>query len=255
MLSSLETAKRRGRDDRQRSTRCARRGSSRFDNPQKLRGHASGAAPSSPTCTCRSAINGDLALFQAVNRLLLERDAVDHEFVATVTASGFDALRAHLLRGSTRIDVDRDHRPAARRRSTALADLIAGSERTIVCWAMGLTQHRNAVATIQEIVNTLLLRGMIGKPGAGLCPVRGHSNVQGDRTMGIWERPTDAFLDRHADGARVRAAARARARRGRGDPRRCATGASRCFIAMGGNFLSAAPDTRGDGRGAAALRG
>src|SRR5258708_31170829 len=68
------------------------------------------------------------------------------------------------------------------------------SKRTIVCWAMGLTQHRHAVDTIGEITNLLLLRGMIGKPGAGVCPVRGHSNVQGDRTMGIWENAPEQFL-------------------------------------------------------------
>jgi molybdopterin-dependent oxidoreductase alpha subunit len=105
-----------------------------------------------------------------------------------------------------------------------------------------LTQHKNAVANIQEIVNLMLLRGQIGKPGAGLCPVRGHSNVQGDRTMGIWERPTDAFLDRL--GAEFSFE----------PPRRHGYdtvnaiqamhgGRARVFFAMGGNFLSATPDT------------
>ena len=69
------------------------------------------------------------------------------------------------------------------------------SAATVICWAMGITQHRNAVATIKEFVNVALLQGNIGKPGAGLCPVRGHSNVQGDRTMGIWEQPPEHFLD------------------------------------------------------------
>ena len=73
--------------------------------------------------------------------------------------------------------------------------MFADSPATITCWAMGITQHHNAVATIKEIVNVALLRGNIGKPGAGVCPVRGHSNVQGDRTMGIWERVPDHFLD------------------------------------------------------------
>ena len=82
---------------------------------------------------------------------------------------------------------------------------------------MGLTQHKNAVANIQEIVNLMLLRGQIGKPGAGLCPVRGHSNVQGDRTMGIWERPTDGFLDKLGDGIRFRAAAPSWLRHGQRD--------------------------------------
>ena len=77
-----------------------------------------------------------------------------------------------------------------------LAELYAASDATIVCWAMGLTQHKNGVANIQEVVNLLLLRGNLGKPGAGACPVRGHSNVQGDRTMGIVERPKLDFLER-----------------------------------------------------------
>src|SRR5690606_33763912 len=76
-----------------------------------------------------------------------------------------------------------------------LTDLVAASERTVVCWAMGLTQHKNSVPTIREIVNLLLLKGNIGRPGAGVCPVRGHSNVQGDRTMGIYEKASTEFLD------------------------------------------------------------
>jgi len=107
---------------------------------------------------------------------------------------------------------------------------------------MGLTQHRHAVATIKEIVNLALLRGDIGKPGAGLCPVRGHSNVQGDRTMGIWEAPTDAFLDaleaefgfappREHGYATVDAIKALR------------DGRAKVFLAMGGNFVAAAPDT------------
>src|SRR4029078_1235282 len=82
-----------------------------------------------------------------------------------------------------------------REQVTELARMMRDSKRTVFCWAMGLTQHRNGVATIKEIVNLALAQGNIGKPGAGLFPVRGHSNVQGDRTMGIWERPPKHFLD------------------------------------------------------------
>ena len=116
------------------------------------------------------------------------------------------------------------------------------SERIIACWAMGLTQHKNAVATIQEVVNLLLLRGSIGKPGAGVCPVRGHSNVQGDRTMGIWERPRKEFLDRLQEvfdfepprehGFDTVEAIKA-----------MHAGGPKVFFALGGNFLSATPDT------------
>jgi molybdopterin-dependent oxidoreductase alpha subunit len=123
-----------------------------------------------------------------------------------------------------------------------VAQIALESERTIACWAMGLTQHKNAVANIQQIVNLLLLRGNLGREGAGVCPVRGHSNVQGDRTMGIWERPANDFLDalgrefgfeppRH-HGHDVVEAIKA-----------MHDGSAKVFIAMGGNFLSATPDT------------
>ena len=122
------------------------------------------------------------------------------------------------------------------------AALLMQSQRIIACWAMGLTQHRNAVATIQEVVNLLLLRGSVGKPGAGVCPVRGHSNVQGDRTMGIWERPKKEFLDKLREVF------------GFDPPRKFGydtveairamhAGQAKVFFALGGNFLSAAPDT------------
>src|SRR6202008_745562 len=83
----------------------------------------------------------------------------------------------------------------AREEMARAARVAMRSKRTIACWAMGLTQHKNGVANVQEVVNLLLLRGNIGRPGTGVCPVRGHSNVQGDRTMGIWERVPDHFLD------------------------------------------------------------
>ena len=124
----------------------------------------------------------------------------------------------------------------------AAAEVAMRSQRIICCWAMGLTQHENAVETIQEVVNLLLLRGSMGKPGAGACPVRGHSNVQGDRTMGIWERPGKEFLDslkknfdfeppRH-HGLDVVESIKA-----------MHDGRLKIFIQLGGNFLSATPDT------------
>ncbi len=107
---------------------------------------------------------------------------------------------------------------------------------------MGLTQHKNAVGNIQEIVNLMMLRGQLGKPGAGFCPVRGHSNVQGDRTMGIWEQPTPQFLDSlekefkfsppRAHGLDTVHAIQA-----------MHDGKAKVFFALGGNFLSATPDT------------
>ncbi len=116
------------------------------------------------------------------------------------------------------------------------------SSRTVTCWAMGLTQHRNSVATIKEIANVAFLQGNIGKPGAGLCPVRGHSNVQGDRTMGIWERPKPAFLDAlrdefHFEPPREHGFDTVEAVKALAD------GRARVFFAMGGNFVSAVSDT------------
>ena len=153
---------------------------------------------------------------------------------------GFDEFAAALRNADWDEIVDQGGVP--REQIEAAAKIFMESERTIFCWAMGLTQHKNAVANIQEIVNLMLLRGQIGKPGAGLCPVRGHSNVQGDRTMGIWERPTDVFLDKL--GAEFNFE----------PPRRHGYdtvnaiqamhgGQARVFFAMGGNFLSATPDT------------
>jgi formate dehydrogenase major subunit len=184
-------------------------------------------------------VNGDLALFQAIGSLLVEWDALDHEFIDQHTR-GFDAWAEHVR------DVDRQQVEQATGLSWAqiseAAEMIRGSDATIYCWAMGLTQHRNAVATIREIANIALVRGDIGKRGAGLCPVRGHSNVQGDRTMGIWERPPAHFLDA------------LQAEFGFDPPRKhgfdtvdsiraLRDGQTHVFIGLGGNFVHAAPDT------------
>jgi formate dehydrogenase major subunit len=238
MLSALEIAKKRGAKIVSINP-LKEAGLARFNNPQTPRGMLGlGVRLSDLHLPIR--INGDLALFQEVNRRLLARDALDHAFIAEY-CDGFEALVAHLkgsedplkLGAATGLDDAQIE---------ALTALVADSQRTIVCWAMGLTQHRNAVATIREIVNTLLLRGMIGKPGAGVCPVRGHSNVQGDRTMGIWEKPPVALLDRlegalgfpqpREHGLDVVEAIKA-----------MRDGHVKVLMAMGGNFLSAAPDT------------
>ena len=116
------------------------------------------------------------------------------------------------------------------------------SDRVIVCWAMGLTQHKGAVATIQEITNLMLLRGNIGKRGAGLCPVRGHSNVQGDRTMGVWEKAHDSLLD----GLRDEFGFEPNREHGLDSVdtlRAMHAGKVKAFFAVGGNFVSATPDT------------
>ncbi|WP_260638269.1 FdhF/YdeP family oxidoreductase [Streptomyces angustmyceticus] len=215
-------------------------GLERFKNPQTPRGLAGGGTALTDLFL-QIRLGGDQALFRALNRLLLDTDgALDEDFIRTHT-HGFEefAERARAdddwdetLRatGLTREEIER-----------ALA-MVLDSRRTIVCWAMGLTQHKHSVPTIREVVNFLLLRGNIGRPGAGVCPVRGHSNVQGDRTMGIFERPAPAFLDAlekefgfappREHGLDVVRAIRA-----------LRDGQAKVFFAMGGNFVSATPDT------------
>jgi molybdopterin-dependent oxidoreductase alpha subunit len=237
MLSALEIAKRRGARIVAVNP-LPEAGLLRFRNPQTVRGLV-GRGTVLADVHLPVAVGADLALFQLVNRWLINGGHVDREFVVA-HCDGFEALAAHLA------GVEEDALLAATGLpATAVEDLarlVASSERIVACWAMGLTQHRQAVATIQEITNTLLLRGAIGKRGAGLCPVRGHSNVQGDRTMGIYERPAQAFLD--ALGARF----------GFTPPQHpgfdtvaaiaaMAAGDVDVFIGMGGNFVAAAPDT------------
>jgi molybdopterin-dependent oxidoreductase alpha subunit len=179
-------------------------------------------------------------LLKGIMKAVLAREgALDRDFITGYT-TGFDEFAASLQAVSWSEIVEQS--AVTREKIEQAAQIFVASERTIFCWAMGLTQHRNAVANIQEIVNLMLMRGQIGKPGAGLCPVRGHSNVQGDRTVGIWERPTEAFLDRLGEVFNFE------------PPRRHGfdtvnaihamhDGQAKVFFALGGNFLSATPDT------------
>jgi molybdopterin-dependent oxidoreductase alpha subunit len=249
MLSALEVAKERGAAIVAVNP-LPEAGLIRFKNPQRPRGVV-GRGTELADEFLQVKVGADLALFQWLNRRLVELDdergdVLDRAFLAE-HVEGLDDLVAHLrsldadaLLAATGVD------PAAAER---VAGLLAGRSRTIVCWAMGITQHRQAVPTIREMVNTLLLRGSIGRPGAGVCPVRGHSNVQGDRTMGIYEKPAEDFLDALAaefgfDPPREHGldTVDAIGAMGRGEVD--------VFFAMGGNFLAAAPDT---GATAAAL--
>ncbi|MER7833220.1 FdhF/YdeP family oxidoreductase [Streptomyces sp. NPDC095602] len=213
-------------------------GLERFKNPQTPKGLLKGAALTDLFLQIR--IGGDQALFRLLNKLILDTEgAVDEEFVRAHT-HGFEEFAAAARAADwdetlTATGLTRDAIERALR-------MILASRRTIVCWAMGLTQHKHSVPTIREVVNLLLLRGAIGRPGAGVCPVRGHSNVQGDRTMGIFERPSDAFLDaldkefgitspRHHGYDVVRSIQALR------------DGTAKVFFAMGGNFVAATPDT------------
>ncbi|MBS2031856.1 MAG: FdhF/YdeP family oxidoreductase [Deltaproteobacteria bacterium] len=184
-------------------------------------------------------VNGDVPLLQLLGKMLLEANAIDRAFVDART-DGFEAYRANVM---SRVDAELEELSGITRAELQpVAELLRTSERIIFCWAMGLTQHANAVGNIQEIVNLLLLRGSVGKPGAGACPVRGHSNVQGDRTMGIWERPKPEFLD-----ALARVFQFEPPRKHGHDTvdtiRAMRDGNLKVFFALGGNFLSATPDT------------
>ena len=191
MLTALESAKRRGAKIIAINP-LREAGLINVHNPQTPRGLV-GKGTDLADLHLPIKINGDLALFQAWGALLLEWDALDHDFIRRHT-HGFESWRAHV--SAIDWDVVEATTGLSREQITEGAQLLRESDRTVFCWAMGLTQHHNAVATISEIVNLALAQGNIGKPGAGLLPVRGHSNVQGDRTMGIWESPAPRFLDR-----------------------------------------------------------
>lgn len=237
MLSALEIAKRRGAKIIAINP-LREAGLVNFRNPQEVKGVV-GRGTDIADLYLRIRINGDLALFQAFGHLLLQWGAIDREFVDTYT-TGFDAWAEHV--GDLDWDTVLEATGLTREEIEEAARMIADSPATIYCWAMGLTQHRNSVATIKEVTNVALVRGDIGKRGAGLCPVRGHSNVQGDRTMGIWERPPEHFLDALRDefgfepprehGYDVVAAIRA-----------MRDGDVKVFVGLGGNFVHAAPDT------------
>ncbi|WP_299062313.1 FdhF/YdeP family oxidoreductase [uncultured Polaribacter sp.] len=190
-------------------------------------------------------INGDVALLKIILKLMKEKEdakpnsVFDHQFIQEKTAGLEDFLKdldtysIEELLPQTGLSLEKIKKTT---------ELIVNNKNIIICWAMGLTQHKNAVDNIRELVNILLLKGSIGKKGAGTCPVRGHSNVQGDRTMGIWEKPPTTFLDNlekefnfkapRKNGFDVVEAIEAMHQK-----------KAKVFFGMGGNFISATPDT------------
>ncbi len=220
-------------------------GLKRYKNPQKPRGVVGrGTDIANELLQIRS--GGDMALLQAVCKRVLEAEdaapgtVLDHEFLAEHT-DGLAELREHLR------DLDEAEVLVATGLSVEQIDHLAAryiaADRVIITWAMGITQHRKAVDTIKEIVNLLLLRGNIGRPGAGASPIRGHSNVQGDRTMGIWEQMSDTFLDAVGNEFGFEPP-----REHGFDAIQTLEGMQRgdieIFLAMGGNFVGAISDTR-----------
>ncbi len=272
MLAALETAKRNGARIISINP-LPEAGLMRFKNPQKVSGIL-GRGTDLSDLHLPIRVGGDLALFQAIGAHLLAWNAVDQSFVDTHTtgfaeyAASHAALAAHLRAISpghvaapaptpSAPGLPGAVEPAAESGADGLeiaarivaatgltaesieaaARMFADSDATIVCWAMGLTQGRDAVATIQEIVNVQLLRGMVGKPGAGLCPVRGHSNVQGDRTMGIYHEVPPWAVKMPVDVPERRGYDTVESIRAMRD------GHAKVFVGMGGNFAAATPDT------------
>ena len=215
-----------------------------FKDPQSLKG-ALGIKAKLTDLFLQVRINGDLALFQAISYLLVQTELqspgiiFDREFIDNKTY-GFQEWFQHIQ--SLDFDFLVEQSGISEQLIRETVEAILNKKKIIACWAMGLTQHVNAVDTIKEVVNLLIAKGSIGKPGAGTCPVRGHSNVQGDRTMGIFEKPSVALLDSieknfgfnppREHGFDVVESIKAMHQ-----------GKVKVFFAMGGNFLSATPDT------------
>jgi molybdopterin-dependent oxidoreductase alpha subunit len=236
MLSALQRAKRNG-CKLVHINPLPEVGMTRFKHPQQILG-LFGSGTELADLFLQVRINGDVALLKGIAKVVLAHEGFNRAFIEKYT-TGFEEY-ARALEAVSFEEIARQSGVA--KGLIEAAQIFMESERTIFCWAMGLTQHRNAVANIQEIVNLMLLRGQIGKPGAGLCPVRGHSNVQGDRTVGIWERPPAAFLDR------LGAEFAFEPPRNHGFDTVKSIHAmherqAKVFFALGGNFLSATPDT------------
>jgi molybdopterin-dependent oxidoreductase alpha subunit len=242
MLSALQAAKRRGTTIVNVNP-LPEAGTQRFKNPQEPLNLLLGG-----TRLCdlflQVRIGGDLALVRGIIKHMLAQErerggVVDRAFIAEHT-TGYESLVA-IVDASSWDDIERDS-GVPRAELEKAAELALRAKSIICCWAMGLTQNKHAVATIQEVVNMLLLGGHIGREGAGVCPVRGHSNVQGDRTMGIYEKPPAVLIDaleRRFGGALPRA---------HGldvvdSIRALHAGRAKVFVGLGGNFLSATPDT------------
>ena len=191
-------------------------------------------------------VNGDMGVLRGIMKHLLTADEasptsgiIDHAFIEQYTAN-YDEFIAN-IRNTSWADIEQLSGLTQAQLKEA-ADIIATRKKLITCWAMGLTQQKNGVMSIQEIVNLQLMKGAMGIPGAGTCPVRGHSNVQGDRTMGIWERPHKEFLDDlkkefNFEPPREHGMDTVESIKGMYE------GKTKVFMSLGGNFLSASPDT------------
>ena len=220
-------------------------GTAAFANPQKIEGFLGLGLPLA-SHHIPIKINGDVPFLQGVMKSIFEKlldegnsYSLDLNFIKKKT-KGFEEFKKNIL-GASWEELIRGA-GVFKKEMESLAELYLKSDKTIICWAMGLTQHENAVSNIQEIVNLLLLKGNFGKPGAGACPVRGHSNVQGDRTMGIHENPSSHFID-NLDAAFQYSFPRKAGFNTVEVIKAMEEKKVDLFFALGGNFLSATPDT------------
>ncbi|GJD55880.1 FdhF/YdeP family oxidoreductase [Methylobacterium dankookense] len=225
------------------------RGLERFADPQNTVEMLRGASQPVASHYLQPRLGGDMAAFRGMAKAIFARDdaeiaagrpsLLDRAFLAKHT-DGLAAYRAAV--DATGWEAILDQSGLTRDEIEAMAEVYLGADKVIATWAMGVTQHKHSVPTIREIANVLFLRGHVGRPGAGLCPVRGHSNVQGDRTVGINEKPPAALLDAleqefgftapRQHGHNVLAAIRA-----------MCGGSAKAFIGLGGNFARATPDS------------
>lgn len=215
-----------------------------FSHPQKVKGILGGSTPLA-SLHLPVRLNGDLPLFKGMLKCAFEAEAInpgtviDHDFVRD-HCSGYESLKTEVAAVKWSDISKQSGLSEAQIRKAA--DTFIAAKNVITCWAMGLTQHHNSVETIRELVNLHLITGKIGRPNSGLCPVRGHSNVQGDRTMGICEKMPDAFHDQ-LDKAFEFKSPRAHGYDTVEAIQAMHAGKARVFIGLGGNFLSASPDT------------
>ncbi|WP_328630853.1 FdhF/YdeP family oxidoreductase [Streptomyces sp. NBC_00356] len=212
--------------------------------PHDFKDMALNKATRTSTLNLQVRIGGDMAFLRGIAKAVLEQSgsdpkALDKEFIDRYT-EGFDAYRA-LCEATPWDEIERQSgldRDAILKAARVYRD----ADRSIISWCLGVTQHEHGVDTVREIVNVLLLRGNLGREGAGPSPVRGHSNVQGNRTCGIDHRPSDAFLARLAEACDIDAP-RAHGLDTVGTIEAMRRGDVKVFVGMGGNFALAAPDT------------
>ena len=220
------------------------RGLQRFSDPQSPKEMLIGSSTTISQHYFTPKLGGDMALVRGIAKSLLEMaetddKVIDHEFIDQ-HCDGFKDYQEAVKCTSWKKIIRQSG--VSREDITLMADIYANSERTIFTWAMGITQHRHSVATVQELVNLLLMRGNIGKLGAGVCPVRGHSNVQGNRTVGINEQPPAVFLKALAKHYSFKVPT-APGLNAVDSIHAMHKGDAKVLIALGGNFAAATPDT------------